>query len=297
MRINTYQRHFRETFRSVTRNTWSSIASISSVAVTLLIVGAFLMFMMNINHFATKAEENLQIRVLVDITAKEPEREVLKQQLETIEGIESIEFSSKEEEMSLLIEGFGELGDVFSPKGQNNPLLDVYVITAKDPNQIEGIANSIKKFQYVDSIDYGAAQMEKIQEIVSIVRNVGLVMIVGLIFTAMFLISNTIKITIFARSREIEIMRLVGATNNFIRWPFLIEGFTLGFIGSLIPVTAVIFGYQAFYDAIAPKLDGTFFELLPVFPFVVQISILLALIGSLIGMWGSVFSIRKFLKV
>ena len=133
--------------------------------------------------------------------------------------------------------------------------------------------------------------------IAEVARNVGIALIVGLFFTAMFLISNTIKITIFARRREIEIMRLVGATNGFIRWPFFLEGLLLGVLGSIIPIGIVIFAYRYVYAWALPQIQGSFIELLPLNPFVFQVSTILLLIGALIGVWGSLMSVRKFLKV
>jgi cell division transport system permease protein len=113
----------------------------------------------------------------------------------------------------------------------------------------------------------------------------------------MFLISNTIKITIYARRTEIEIMKLVGATNWFIRWPFLLEGLFLGVIGSILPIILILTAYNSALGVLNEKLTGTIFEMLPYNPFVFQISALLLLIGAVIGMWGSVMSVRRFLKV
>jgi cell division transport system permease protein len=151
--------------------------------------------------------------------------------------------------------------------------------------------------QYVSNVQYGKGQIEKLFSTVKIGRNIGIVLIAGLLFTAMFLISNTIKITIYARRTEIEIMKLVGATNWFIRWPFLLEGLFLGFMGALLPIVLIMSAYNSVHTVLQEKLQGTIFELLPYNPFVFQLAGLLVLIGCLIGMWGSVMSVRKFLKV
>ncbi|MDF4187371.1 FtsX-like permease family protein, partial [Ligilactobacillus salivarius] len=128
-------------------------------------------------------------------------------------------------------------------------------------------------------------------------RNIGIALIIGLVFTAMFLISNTIKITIFARRKEIEIMKLVGATNWFIRWPFFLEGLLLGVFGSVIPIALVLSTYQYVIGWVVPKVQGSFVSLLPYNPFVFQVSLVLIAIGAVIGVWGSLTSIRKFLRV
>jgi len=151
--------------------------------------------------------------------------------------------------------------------------------------------------QFVSNVQYGKGQVERLFDTVKTGRNIGIALIAGLLFTAMFLISNTIKITIYARSTEIEIMKLVGATNWFIRWPFLLEGLFLGVLGSIIPIGLILVTYNSLQGVFNEKLGGTIFELLPYSPFVFQLAGLLVLIGALIGMWGSVMSIRRFLKV
>jgi cell division transport system permease protein len=146
-------------------------------------------------------------------------------------------------------------------------------------------------------VKYGQGEVEKLFGFTKISRNIGIALIIGLLFTAMFLISNTIKITIVARRREIEIMRLVGATNAFIRWPFFLEGLWLGLLGAILPIVIVGTGYYYMYDYLAPKLQDHFVKLLEFYPFIYQIAGLLLLMGAFIGVWGSLMSVRKFLKV
>src|SRR5690606_27239225 len=152
-------------------------------------------------------------------------------------------------------------------------------------------------YDFVHSVNYGKGKVEKIFSAVKVSRNIGIGLILGLVFTAMFLISNTIKITIVARSREIEIMRLVGATNSFIRWPFFLEGLWLGILGSIVPIILISVIYKYVIDYADTKLAGHFIQLLDFSPFIYQVSGLLILMGALIGVWGSLMSVRKFLKV
>ena len=144
---------------------------------------------------------------------------------------------------------------------------------------------------------YGEGKVEKLFSFLNISRNIGLVLILGLLFTAMFLISNTIRITIIARKDEIEIMKLVGATNSFVRVPFVLEGMWIGLLGSVIPITAVSVIYYNLYNTLAPRIQGNLLELLEVTPLLYQVSALLVGIGLLIGIWGSFMSVRKFLKI
>lgn len=297
MKIKTFSRHLREGAKSLARNGWMTFASISAVTITLLLVGVFLAVIMNMNHFASKVEKDVEIRVHIDPAATKEDQDALKASIQSISEIDSIKFSSKEEELKRVIESFGDSGKSFELFEQDNPLKDVYIIKTKKPADTVKAAQKIEKMQYVSMVQYGKGQVEKLFSTVKIGRNIGVVLIAGLLFTAMFLISNTIKITIYARRTEIEIMKLVGATNWFIRWPFLLEGLFLGVIGSILPIVLILAAYNSALGVLNGKLTGTIFELLPYNPFVFQISALLMLIGAVIGMWGSVMSVRKFLKV
>lgn len=295
--INNFGRHLRESLKSLGRNAWMTIASVSAVTVTLLLVGTFLVIMLNLNHVATKIEKDVEIRVLIDVTAKKEEQNQLKEQIQNLSKVESIDFSSKDEELDSLINSFGEDGEAFKLFEQENPLNDVFFVKTKIPEDTPTVAKQIETFDFVSDVRYAEDTVEKLFKVVNTGRNIGLVLIIGLVFTAMFLISNTIKVTIFARRREIEIMKLVGATNSFIRWPFFLEGLFLGVFGSFIPIVFLVITYNRLVEWATPYLKGSFVELLPLYPFLIQISLILILIGAFIGIWGSLMSVRKFLKV
>ncbi len=297
MRLNTLRRHFRESFKSLGRNGWMTFASISAVTVTLLLVGVFLVIMLNIQHITKQIERDVEIRVHVDLSATDADKDALRAKLEALSGVEKVAYSSKDEELQKLIESFGEDGQSFRLFEQDNPLSDVFIVKAKNPLDTEKIAKQIETLLSVSKVKYGKGQIEKLFAATTTIRNVGLALIVGLLFTAMFLISNTIKITIFARRREIEIMRLVGATNGFIRWPFFLEGLWLGVLGSIVPIAIVLSAYSYIFDLLYPRLKDTFFQLLPFYPFAWQVAAVLVLLGACIGIWGSMMSVRRFLKV
>ncbi len=297
MKINTLQRHFRESFKSIARNGWMTFASVSAVTVTLLLVGVFLVIMMNLNHIANNVQNDVEIKVYVDNAADSKTKESISKKIEAISKVDTVVFSNKEKELNNLIDDLGENGEVFKPFEQDNPLRDAFVIKTETPQDVMKVAKKIEKIEYVQSVKYGQDYVEKLFDFVSISRNVGIVLIVGLVFTAMFLISNTIKITITARRREIEIMRLVGATNSFIRWPFFLEGLWLGILGSIIPIVLIATLYSNLYEYATPQITIKFVELLPAGTFIFQVSAILLLIGAVIGMWGSLMSVRKFLKV
>ncbi|WP_066290451.1 permease-like cell division protein FtsX [Bacillus sp. FJAT-29937] len=297
MKARTMRRHLRESLKSLARNGWMTFASASAVTVTLILVGVFFVIMMNLNKVATDLEEQVEIRVHIDVAANEQDQKILGEKIEKISEVKSVVFSPKDKELNNLIESFGEEGEAYKLFEQDNPLNDVFVVKTTKPSDTMMVAKKIEKMEYAAKVKYGQGKIEKLFSFIKNSRNVGIVLIVGLLFTAMFLISNTIKITIVARRREIEIMRLVGATNAFIRWPFFLEGLWLGIIGAILPIILVTFSYYYLYDFLAPKLKGNFIEILAFNPFVYQISGLLLLMGALIGIWGSMMSVRKFLKV
>lgn len=297
MKFSTLQRHFKEGIKNVIRNGWMSVASIGAVTVTLVLVGTFIMLMLNINEMAVKVEEDVQIKALIEVTADEEEIRELGEKIEDISGIKTMKFSSKEDEFKNLIDDMGDQGKAWELYEQDNPLNHAYVIKAEIPQETESIAKEIEEFEHVYKVNYGQDVVPKLFKFNNYIRTVGAVLITALVLTAIFLISNTIKLTIMARSEEIGIMKLVGATNSFIRWPFFVEGFLLGILGSIIPVTVLTIGYSYIYTSVVGQTSFPFVQLLPLSPFLWQLSIAIVVIGAVIGMWGSGMSVRKFLKV
>ena len=294
MSYKSLGRHFRESFKSIGRNGWMTFASVSAVTVTLLLVGVFFILLMNMNEIASNVENDVEIRVHLDATSTEQDMALVEKQITDIKGVSNVTFSSKEEELENLVD---TLGDAYSLYEQDNPLRNVYVVKTKTPEDVSAVAQKIEKINYVETVKYGKEYVDRLFKFVDISRNIGLALIIGLLFTAMFLISNTIKITITARRREIEIMRLVGATNSFIRWPFFLEGLWLGILGALIPIVLIGTTYYNLVGYLGPRINVKHVELIPFSPFIYQVSAVLLLIGGLIGVWGSLMSVRKFLKV
>lgn len=276
------------------RNRWMSFASISAVTVTLLLVGVFLTIMMNLNKMSTDIKNDVEIKVLIDLSANETSEAELQQQVEKMPGVESVKYSSKKQELDKLVKDFGNDVSLFK---QENPLHNVLYVKADDPEQTEKVAKEIEKNPAVDTVKYGKDKIEKLFNVLNISQKVGIVLIIALLLTATFLISNTIKITITARRREIEIMKLVGATNSFVRVPFILEGMWLGAIGSILPVIGVTMLYSIVHSSLAPKLESSVVQILDVTPFILEVDIILLVMGVLIGVVGSFMSVRKFLKV
>ena len=297
MKLKTFGRHGKEGVKNITRNRWMSLASISAVTVTLLLVGVFAALLLNLNHIGSQIEENVEVRVFMDLTLEEPGQNELKEKLQNIPEVDTVTFQSKEEGLEKLIDSLGEEGEVFESLKDENPLNDVYIVKTKNPEDTIQVAQSIKSFENVEKVEYAKETVQRLFNVMDLARNIGLAIIAGLLFTAMFLIANTIRITIVARRKEIGIMKMVGATNWFIRWPFLVEGILIGMLGAAIPIAVVVFGYRYLFQEVTTRYPTLFVELLPVYPFVWKVSILLILMGVIIGLWGSFTSIRKYLKV
>jgi len=274
-----------------------TFASASAVSVTLLILGVFLLMALNVNHMIHIIENQVEITVELEMNLEEDQIDGIEDQIRNLDGVKSVRFVSKEEGLEQLRESLGDDADLLEGLDEENPLFDMFVVQVFYPQTIGVTAEEIEKIDFVKEVDYGKVTVEKLFAITTWIRNIGLIFIIGLAFTAMFLIANTIKIAIYGRRKEIQIMKLVGATNWFIRWPFFIEGLLLGVIGSIVPIILLIFSYKTLLAKLNVNLSFSFIEFLPLYPLAYQVSLLLLGIGAFIGIWGSMISVRRFLKI
>ncbi|BBH23939.1 cell division protein FtsX [Paenibacillus baekrokdamisoli] len=302
MKISTLLRHLREGILNIVRNGWMTFASISSIVISLFILGVFLLMALNVNNLADQIENEVQIRVFLQLNTDQAKIDQLKNAIGNIPEVSKVTFVSKAEGLDLLRKNIGtDLLEGYN--GTNNPLPDSFTVEVFEPQNIAFAAKKIDAVNKADgtnpikSVKYGKGTVESLFKITNAVRNIGLVIVAGLAITAMFLISNTIKITIIARRREIGIMKLVGATNNFIRWPFFIEGALIGMLGSAITVALLLFGYSQLVQVSQFQLGLMMIKLITIKEVGFYISLLLFGLGTIIGIWGSTLSIRKYLKV
>ncbi|EOL42158.1 permease-like cell division protein FtsX [Enterococcus phoeniculicola] len=293
--IRTFFRHLLESIKSLKRNGWMTVASVSAVTITLTLVGIFLAVIMNATKLATDIENNVNVSVFIDVGTKQDEIDQLEAKLVKLKNVESVKFSSKDAELKKIQSAMGDAWNLF--EGDSNPLYDTFVLSTTDPSYTKSVSAEAAKLPTVFKADYGGDSSDKIMKIANAVRTWGLGAAALLIFVAMFLISNTIRITILSRKREIQIMRLVGAKNGYIRWPFFLEGGWIGLIGAIVPILILTFGYQAVYGLTNPMLLRSNYSLLKPEDFIWQIDLLLVGIGVIIGSLGSVISMRRFLKV
>jgi len=304
MRFSTLARHVREGGKSVVRNGWLSFASISSIAVSLFILGVFMLLSLNVNKLADQLDSQVMIRVYLKLGLDEAKIEEVGREIRRIPELKTVTFVSKAEGLERLRQMSGEEGKE-ALKGyteENNPLPDSFEIEVFNPQTVAVAAQKIEAInerdpdQPIMSVRYGAGTVEKLFKVTNALRNIGLIIVAGLAVMAMFLISTTIRTSIFSRRREIEIMKLVGATNAFIRWPFFVEGILIGLIGSGITTLVLLFGYSWLIGTTQKDIGLYLIELasLEEVGWIVAVSILG--LGIILGVWGSVISIRKFLR-
>jgi cell division transport system permease protein len=300
MKLRTFGRHGKEGLKNLGRNGWMTFASISSVTVALLLVGFFTALMVNLNFISDQVRHQVEVRVDIDKATTKAQTMELKKKIEALPLVANVKYVTKKENLNELIESMsrnGKENPALASLRDENPLPNSFQVKTKHPEDAITVANAIKPFDNVTSVKYGDGKgtVEKMLSITDTARNVGLAIIIGLLFTAVFLIGNTIKLTILSRRKEIEIMKLVGATNGFIRWPFFVEGLLLGVLGAVVPIVLLWTGYDTFYDIFLKNYS--FFDLIPLYPAIYYLAGGLLLIGAFIGVWGSVTSVRKFLRV
>lgn len=291
-------RNIRDAFKSVFRNFALSLASISCITITLIVVALAIILSENVNNFAGLVEKDVTIVAFLDRDVTKEQIEDIKDQIEILDNIASVTFQDK---LSISKEMM-ESSEVFESilgnyKEEEIPIQDTYQIKVKDIDQIKKTAEQIKAIDHVSVVKYGEGMVEQLVSVFDTVKKVSIGMVIALIIVTAFLIANTIKITIFSRRREIEIMRLVGASNLNIKIPFLFEGLFLGLFGSVIPILATIYGYTFLYNNFNGQLFSPFIKLIEPEPFIYFVSILLLVIGILVGMFGSWRAVRKHLKI
>lgn len=291
-------RNIRDAFKSVFRNFALSLASISCITITLIVVALAMILSDNVNNFATLVEKDVTIVVFLDRDITKEQIEDVRDSIDVLDNIASIDFQDK---LSISKEMM-ESSDVFKNilgnyDEEENPIQDTYLVKVKDINLIKKTADKIKEIDHVGVVKYGEGMVEQLVTVFDVVKKVSIGMVIALIIVTAFLIANTIKITIFSRKREIEIMRLVGASNLNIKIPFLFEGLFLGMFGAIIPILATIYGYTALYNNFNGQLFSPFIKLIKPEPFIYIVSIVLLVIGILVGMFGSWRAVRKHLKI
>lgn len=297
--FRSIRRYFRDAAKSVFRNFSLSLASISCITITLIVVALSIVLSYNVEAMTKHVSSNISIVVFINGEATQDDLDNVKANIERIDNVGEITFKSKKE----YAEETKELDDRFSLivdswTDETIPLLDSYEVKVKNIDEIGVTAEKIEKIENVFSVNFGEEYIESVITIFGVIEKVCLGGVIALVLVTAFLIANTIKLAIFSRKTEIEIMRLVGASNMSIKIPFLIEGSFIGFFGTIIPIILMAYGYNALYNYLGGELfSSSLGKLVSPYPFIIWSSLLLLLIGLLVGMFGSYRAVKKYLKI
>ncbi|KUO50357.1 MAG: hypothetical protein APF76_11665 [Desulfitibacter sp. BRH_c19] len=294
MKPRTILYFFKQAGKSLFRHGWMGAASVLTTAIALLIFGVFALVMMNINLISGHVESTLEVVVWVDSDADKETVEDVGTYLQNISQVNEVRYVSKEEGLEQLSRELGGNYDLLWSLGGENPLPDFYVVKVNDSELVRTVAQRIANLPPVEKVDYGQDYLDKVLSLLYWVRMVGIGMTSLLAAAAVFLIGNTVRITVYARANEITIMKYIGATNWFVRWPFLLEGMFLGAIGAAIAATSVYFGYNVLVEQVSPAI--TFIPIIQDKELLLNISGLLVLIGTLFGGIASYLSLGRYLR-
>lgn len=291
-------RSIRDAIKSVIRNFSLSLASISCITITLIIVAVAIIASYNVQNFTKAIEKDMTIVVFLNNDVNEEQIKEVEKKVDKIRNVESRTFQSKADvkrQMQAESEVFNTVLENWSD--EESPLKDTIQVKVKDVEKISETAQKIEAMDNVSIVRYGSGMVDKMVRAFSQVEKVTYGIVIALVLVTVFLIVNTIKLTISARKREIGIMRLVGASNFTIKTPFIIEGMILGLFGSIVPIVISTYGYLAFYKHFDGHLYSQLIKLIKPEPFIYQISLIVVVIGILVGMIGSASAVRKYLKV
>lgn len=285
----------RETVHSLVRNKFMAIASVLTVTLSMFILGVFLALVLNMNHMASYLETQVEMSVYLKDGLTTQQVMGVGQRLKALPEMTEIKFTTKDQAMKEFRERLGDQAAILDAVN-GNPLPSSYQLSFATPSSLKSAAEIVKGFKEVESVQYGQDIIEQLYKVSQAIRLSGIILITFLAGAMLFIISNTIRLTVFARRREIQIMKYVGATNSFIRWPFLFEGIFIGLIGSGIAAAILWELYKAMLQE-AAAAGLLFIPFIGVYPFMLHITGVLLAAGVLIGALGSSISLRKYMKV
>lgn len=293
--LMNFKYFFREAFKSIFRNGWMSVASIATVTVSLIILGAFVLVVTNTNYIASQMEADVEIAAYLETEITDADSREVRRKVTELSGVAEVTLVPKEEGLAQLGEQFGPDNDLIGAMDGENPLPDYLVVKAENSDLVSELAQEIQAFDNVESVDYGQGVVDKLFSLTRWIRVGGMVTIGLLAVATIFLIAITIRLTIFSRRKEIEIMQSVGASRGFIHAPFILEGIFLGFTGSLLASVILYFSYSMLVEKISAALS--FLPVVTDVNLLAEILLVVLLAGPVVGAIGSMLSLRKYMEV
>lgn len=296
MMISTIKFFIGESFKSLKRNKTISIASAATVAATLFILGISLLVMLNIKQGILEVQSKVEIKVYLKDNVTNSQKSAIEDKINSTNGIVSVNYETKAQAVDKFRNQLGNQNKSLADGlEKNNPLPNSYIIKVTTPEVVSKVVDNIKNMNGIDSIQDGKGIVDKIISITKTIKWVGTVIFIILIGVSLFLIGNTIKLTVYSRRKEIGIMKYIGATDWFIRWPFIMEGMLIGLMGGILADIVLYYLYRLMYF----KMSTSFIMMQLISPQYIYTNILalFVLLGIAIGAIGSIISMRKFLAV
>ena len=287
--------------KSIARNFSLSMASITCTIITLILVSLGVLVSYNVNNITKDIEKELTIVVFMKKETTKEELNKTKEALSKIDNVADVKYTSKDDIKNNMASEYPSFSKMMeSWTDVNNPFQDSYIVSVKDVRDINETVTTIKNLDNVDIVKYSESIVGELINIFDAIKTGTICLVVGLVLVTAFLINNTIKITIFSRRNEIDIMRLVGTSNTVIKLPFLFEGLFIGVLGSIIPILVTIFGYTYIYNAVSSLGTSNILSIIKLTSpelIVYKTSLFILIIGAVVGMFGSVKAVRKYLTV
>lgn len=285
---------FSQAFNSISRNRLLSLATVTTVTVCILILGIAMLLFLNTSNLMSNLESDVEINAFLNKDLTQSQIADVKTQIEALSGIDSVLFVSKDQALQNLQKSFGGESYNLGTTMGRNPLPNSYQIKAKDPHNVPALAAQIGQLYGVDKVNYGEGLVERLFKLTQWIRTISIVIILLLSMGAVFLIATTIRLAIYARRKEIYLMKLIGATDWFVRWPFFLEGVLLGSAGALIALILLIAGYSSILHNVKAVL---FISLLNNSGILFTVYGGLLLTGAVLGTVGTLISLNRYLDV
>ena len=297
MIFRRFFRHIKEGFIGVKRHFAMAISSASAVMITLTMVGVFGILAVNMAYLSKEIEQSISLVAMINYSVTDSSQiNTMKKQIEGMSGVDKVEYRTKDQEFDFYNEQYPDMIEFSELYRNDNPFHDTFVINVLDGTNMSDIKTNVAKINGIDSVEDGGSNTYTLINVLHTTRFAGAILVVALVVLAVYLIYNTIKVTIATRKDEIIIMRNVGAKNGYIRAPFLVEGVIIGILGSIIPIALMVYGYIKLFNMTGGVLAGVM-ALVPVYPFVLYLGLTLLGIGIFVGFVGSYISVCKYLRL
>lgn len=299
MQFRVIKNIVKQGFQGMWRNRSMGLASVGSISAVLMILGVVLILILTINNVALEMKTKFdEVHVFLDDELTDQDLDSIENSIKESEGVLSVIFQSREQGLEIMKEDWQDDSYVLEGLEDDNPLQNSYIVQLKGIEYADVVVQKLKSIDGVEEVRYYKDIIDKLMIVANYIRLGGIVIIGVLVLVSVFIISNTIKITVSSRKREINIMKYVGATNGYIRGPFIIEGILFGLIGAIISIALINFGYEYFFKSVNDQLYVLFtVYLVPPSLLIEDIIIIFTAIGVGIGALGSIISLKRFLNV